>query len=306
MDSHTGGEPTRLVIAGLGSLAHREPAELRRELEAHHDWVRRATVLEPRGSDVIVGAALCRPVDPDSATGVVFFNNTGYLGMCGHGTIGLAATLAHLGVLAPGPHQLDTPVGTVRIGLLDAHRVQVENVVSYRLHSNVELDVDGRRVVGDVAWGGNWFFLTEAGPEQLTVANTARLTDWAWSIRKSLESQGVTGADGALIDHIELFGPPQNADNHSRNFVLCPGGAYDRSPCGTGLSAKLACLFADGRLKPEQTWRQESIVGSVFEGSVQPKSDSRVVPTIVGSAYVTGESTLWIDSEDPFGLGITP
>ncbi len=302
IDSHTGGEPTRVVIAGgpdLPALPLRERLAL---LRTEHDTIRSAVVNEPRGSDTVVGALLCPPTDPTCAAGVIFFNNVGYLGMCGHGTIGLLVTLAHLGRVQPGTHRIETPVGVVSARLHDASTVTVRNVASYRHAAWVAVEVPGHgRVVGDVAWGGNWFFLVSDHGQELTLKNVEQLTEFTWRVRQALTAQHITGADGQEIDHIELFGPSAVAD--SRNFVLCPGKAYDRSPCGTGTSARLACLVADGKLRPGDTWRQESIVGSVFEGGVEIV-DGRVYPSITGTAFVTAEARLLFDPADPFRLGI--
>ena len=272
-----------------------------------HDTFRSAVVNEPRGSDVMVGAILLPPVDPACAAGVIFFNNVGYLGMCGHGTIGVAVALAHLGRIGPGSHRLETPVGTVTVTLEGRNTVTIDNVESYRLAKDVTVDVPGLRTyIGDVAWGGNWFFLVHDHGETLNVANVERLTDVTWRIRQALAATGITGTDGAEIDHIELFGPPTVPGADSKNFVLCPGKAYDRSPCGTGTSAKLACLVADGKLAEGEVWRQEAIIGSVFEGSVLRMSRRGVRPQIRGTAYVNAESTLIIDPADPFAMGIRP
>jgi 4-hydroxyproline epimerase len=304
VDSHTGGEPTRVIVAGGPDLGEGSLAERRERFRRHHDAVRRTVLGEPRGFDALVGAMLCRPVDSTCAAGAIFFNNVGCLGMCGHGTIGLAVTLAHLGRIAAGRHQLETPVGVVTFDYDGRHTVTLDNVPSYRLRTGVAVAVEGLGdVTGDVAWGGNWFFLAREHRIAIDLANVARLTAAAESIRRALRAHGVTGADGAEIDHIEMFGPPRDAFNHSRNFVLCPGGAYDRSPCGTGTSAKLACLAADGKLRPGEPWRQESIVGSVFTGSYRTEGDL-VIPTISGQAYVTAEATLLFDDDDPFTCGI--
>jgi 4-hydroxyproline epimerase len=306
IDSHTGGEPTRVVVAGGPDLGTGPLAERRALLRQQHDWLRAAVVNEPRGSDVLVGALLCEPADPSCVAGVIFFNNVGYLGMCGHGTIGVAVTLAHLGRIGPGTYRLETPVGVVAFEYAGGNEVAFENVPSYRLAAGVTVHVEGvGPLTGDVAWGGNWFFLVGEHGQELDPANVDRLTAFTWRIRQALVRQGITGAGGAEIDHIELFGPPRWAGADSRNFVLCPGKAYDRSPCGTGTSAKLACLYADGKLKPGQTWRQESIVGSLFDGSVRVV-DGQVIPRIQGSAYVCAEATLLLDPNDPFRLGITP
>jgi 4-hydroxyproline epimerase len=304
VDSHTGGEPTRVVIDGGPDLPRLPLGELRESLRREHDWLRSAVVNEPRGSDVLVGALVVEPVDPSCAAGVVFFNNVGYLGMCGHGTIGLVVTLAHLGRIGPGRHAIETPVGTVTAELHGDGTVSVRNVPSYRFRRGVAVDVVGYgKLTGDVAWGGNWFFLVSDHGQELALGNVARLTECTTRIREALEREGITGEDGAEIDHVELFGPSERAD--SRNFVLCPGLAYDRSPCGTGTSAKLACLVADGKLAPGRSWRQESVVGSVFTGSVEIV-DGAIVPTIRGAAFVTAEATLVLDPRDPFRHGIHP
>ncbi|HKB02892.1 MAG TPA: proline racemase family protein [Gemmataceae bacterium] len=304
VDSHTGGEPTRVVIAGGPDLGSRSLAERREQLRDQFDWFRSAVINEPRGSDVLVGALLVEPTDPTCCAGVIYFNNAGVLNMCGHGTIGVVVTLAHLGRIGPGTNKLETPVGVVGFEYHGGHRVTIENVPSYRLVESAELEVPGvGRVRGDVAWGGNWFFLVGDHGQQLALSNVERLTDYTWRVRQELVRRGITGASGAEIDHIELFGPPIDKGNHARNFVLCPGKAYDRSPCGTGTSAKLACLYADGKLKPGDVWRQESIIGSVFEGTVRV-ADGKVIPRVTGSAYVTAEATLILDPADPFRTGI--
>jgi 4-hydroxyproline epimerase len=301
IDSHTGGEPTRVVVAGGPDLGTGPLAERARVFREKFDSFRSCVVNEPRGSDVLVGALLCEPDDSANAAGVIFFNNVGVLGMCGHGTIGLAVTLAHLGKFAPGEHRIETNVGVVKVTLHDSHRVTVRNVPSFRLHTNVSVDVEGLgRVRGDIAWGGNWFFLVKEHREEISVRNVERLTDVTWRIR-----QAVNAAFPEPVDHIELFGPPVDPANHARNFVLCPGKAYDRSPCGTGTSAKLACLYVDGELKPGEIWRQESITGSVFEGSVEPSCDGGVVsPSITGTAYIIAEAALLVDADDPLKDGI--
>jgi 4-hydroxyproline epimerase len=251
-----------------------------------------------------VGALLCEPVDPDCAAGVIFFNNVGYLGMCGHGTIGLMATLSFMKRIEPGEHRIETPVGTISAILHPNGEVTVNNVASYRLAANVEIDVPPHgKIRGDVAWGGNWFFLVHEHDMELSLGNIENLTNFSWAIRQSLRKQGITGAGNHEIDHIELFGPSQQPSVDSKNFVLCPGKAYDRSPCGTGTSAKLACLFADGKIREGQIWRQESIVGSVFEGSVTIR-EGMVYPSIKGSAFVNSEAELVLDPEDPFCMGI--
>jgi 4-hydroxyproline epimerase len=305
IDSHTGGEPTRVVIAGGPDLGSGDMAARRELFRTRFDSFRAAVVNEPRGSDVMVGALLCAPVDPGCVAGVIFFNNVGTLNMCGHGTIGVAVTLAHLGRFGPGQHRLETPVGIVGFEYHGASRVSIDNVPSYRHAHQVAVEIPGAGVVrGDVAWGGNWFFLVGEHGQQLALNRVDELTAFTWKIRQALPRAGITGADGQEIDHIELFGPPRDPSAHSRNFVLCPGKAYDRSPCGTGTSAKLACLAADGKLRPGEVWRQESILGSIFEATYQFDAQGRCLPRITGSAHVNSEATLILDPDDPYCMGI--
>jgi 4-hydroxyproline epimerase len=308
IDSHTGGEPTRIIIEGGPDLGSGPLAERREIFREKFDDIRSAVVNEPRGSDVIVGGLLCEPVDHSCSAGIIFFDTAAYLGMCGHGTIGLMATLKHLGKIGNGTHRLETPVGIVTTEIGDDGATSVENVPSYRLHKEIEVDVpDYGKVIGDVAWGGNWFFLVKKSPvaEQLKTENVRHLNSISLRIRDALADQRITADNGEPVDHVELYGPPSSPQNNSRNFVLCPSGTYDRSPCGTGTSAKLACLAADGKLAAGEIWRQESIVGSVFECSYRPADENgKIIPTIRGSAHVMGESILILDPTDPFCMGI--
>lgn len=301
IDSHTGGEPTRVVTSGFPDLGNGSMEERLARFRLDHDNLRTAIVREPRGYDAIVGALLCEPTDPAAAAGVIFFNNVGYLGMCGHGTIGLVRTLEHMGRITAGKHLIETPVGTVEAELEADGFVSITNVPSYRYAKDVAVEVDGSVVKGDVAWGGNWFFLIGEHPMNLHLNDLAQLTDYTARIRNALTANKITGVDGAEIDHIELFSPTPNGD--SRNFVLCPGIEYDRSPCGTGTSAKLACLYADGKLAEGQVWRQESITETIFEGRVRLDGD-KIIPIIRGSAYVTAEVELILDPSDPLRFGI--
>ena len=304
VDSHTAGEPTRVVVAGGPVLGNATLAERLQRFATEHDDFRSAVVNEPRGSDVVVGALLCDPVDKGCATGVIFFNNVGYLGMCGHGTIGVVTTLAHLDRIGPGEHCIETPVGVVRATLHPDGKVTVENIPSYRYRAGVSVIVkDFGTVIGDIAWGGNWFFLVDDPPIRLDLDNVAQLTEFAWAVRNALCEEGITGAQGKEIDHIELSCSSQTRAADSRNFVLCPGKAYDRSPCGTGTSAKLACLAASGKLAPGQVWRQAGILGTVFEGSYQLR-DGQLIPSITGTAFITAEGRLILSPGDPFLAGI--
>lgn len=316
IDTHTGGEPTRVVFDGGPDLGSGSMADRARRFAAEFDHFRSAVVNEPRGSDVMVGALLCEPSDSANTAGVLFFNNVGVLGMCGHGTIGTAVALAHAGRLTPGNHVFETCVGNVPFTLHDDLRqVTLDNVPCYRLAKDVSVDVPNvGTVTGDVAWGGNWFFLVHGDPAELTPDNIDGLQTKTLAIRHALKREGIRATNGDVIDHVELFCDmdPSESDTgaHSKNFVLCPGAAYDRSPCGTGTSAKVACLAADGRLAPGEVWRQESIIGSCFDLTYRPgrpeeKLDAgAVIPSVTGSAWVNAEATLIIDPTDPFGFGI--
>ena len=302
VDSHTGGEPTRVVVSGGPALGAGSVAEQLAEFRDTQDRFRSAVVNEPRGSDVLVGALLVPPSDPSCTAGVIFFNNVGVLGMCGHGTIGLMVTLAHLGRLTPGEHRLETCVGVVTATLHADGSVSVTNVSSHRKAKAVTVEVPGLGpVTGDVAWGGNWFFLVERHPWTLELRQVESLTEVAWKIRQAVNAQGFPE-----VDHVELFGPPRAQGASSRNFVLCPGKAYDRSPCGTGTSAKLACLAADGKLAEGDPWIQESILGSTFTGRFRwlDRAQGTIEPTVTGTAFITAEATLLLNESDPFCWGI--
>jgi 4-hydroxyproline epimerase len=302
IDSHTAGEPTRLVTEGGPELGDGPLEERRRRFREQYDHYRRAIVNEPRGSDTLVGALLCRPHRPDCQVGVIFFNNVGYLGMCGHGTIGLVASLAAAGRCAPGPIRIDTPVGPVDAHLHEDGTIDVVNVTSFRKARQVAISLPGAgQIRGDIAWGGNWFFLADAGSTPIALGNLESLTSLAVRVRRAVNQQGFPE-----VDHVELFGPPSRDGAGSRNYVLCPGGAYDRSPCGTGTSAKLACLAADGKLEEGAPWVQESLIGSTFTGRYRwhDRGKGEIVPTITGRAHVTAEAVLRLDPEDPFCWGI--
>lgn len=305
IDSHTGGEPTRVIVDGGPPLGNGTLAERRQLFAEKYDDIRSTVILEPRGSDALVGALLCAPTDPDCVTGIIFFNNTGYLSMCGHGTLGVAVTLAYLGDIGPGQHRFETPVGVVTVELLSENHARIDNVASYCYRRDVTIDVEELGpVCGDIAWGGNWFFLVNDTPAPLTLKHIDSLTAAAQRIKHVLIQQKITGPAGECIDHIEFFGPPESAGANSRNFVLCPGGAYDRSPCGTGTSAKLACLAAQGKLKPGEVWVQESIIGSRFQAQYRVDDAQQIIPSITGTAYICGEATLIQQRNDPFAKGI--
>ena len=302
IDSHTEGEPTRLVLEGGPELGDGPLGERLKRFRDHFDAYRSAIVNEPRGSEPLVGALLVKPHRADCQLGVIFFNNVGYLGMCGHGTIGLIASLRHAGDLSAGAFKIDTPVGPVEARLSSDGQISVSNVVSYRTARRVDVEVPGiGHVSGDVAWGGNWFFLVSDHDQIIGPQHVEALTDFAWRVREAVNAQG-----HPQVDHVELFAPSKKPGAHSRNFVLCPGKAYDRSPCGTGTSAKLACLAADGKLQEGEAWIQESLIGSTFVGRYRwlDRTKGEIVPTITGAAHVTGETVLRLDPQDPFCWGI--
>ncbi len=310
IDSHTGGEPTRVVVQGGPELGTGPMDQQKHLFATQFDWLRTTIICEPRGSDIIVGALLTPPTQPGSLCGAIFFNNVGYLGMCGHGTIGLAATLDHMSATGQTTHffgtphlsenfVIDTPVGAVPVHKEAYGKFTIQNVVSYRYQKSVPVLVRGRTIHGDIAWGGNWFFLCEDHGLKIQPSNIALLMDFSQAIRSALREQAILGVNEAEIDHVELFSAPSDGEQYdSRNFVLCPGGAYDRSPCGTGTSAKLACLAADGKLAPNQIWRQESITGSCFDARYTVAQDG-ILPSLTGTAFITAESHLIIDPDDP-------
>lgn len=298
IDSHTGGEPTRLVTSGLPDFGAGTVADQATVFARDFDHYRRAIVNEPRGNDVLVGAALVPASVPEADIGVIFFNNVGLLGMCGHGTIGVIASLPDL----PSTVRIETPVGLVVANRNEDNSVSITNVRSYVVAEKISVDVPDFGVVeGSVAYGGNTFLLVTNHPwsNGISISDVRAMTHYCEAVLSSARAVDPT------IDHVELFAPSQCTENDSRNFVLCPGGQYDRSPCGTGTSAKLAWLYANAKLKAGEPYRQESVTGSVFTGKVEEHPDGGVVPTITGTAFVTARGELVIDPADALGWGIT-
>lgn len=301
IDSHTGGEPTRVILDGGPDLGNGPLAERARKLAEEHRSFYLSIMAEPRGQVAMVGALLVEPTDPSCVTGVIYFDAGAVLGMCGHGTIGLGVTLAHLGRIGIGTHRIETPAGVVEITLADANTVTVRNVESRRIEKGLSVDVEGvGTITGDVAYGGNWFYIVDPSPVAVEKSNIRVLTDTAVAVRAALHATEA----GAKVDHVIFHGPSSRSDAHSRNFVLCPDDAYDRSPCGTGSSARLACLAADGRLKPGEEIVNESIIGSTYRLSYAPGPEGGVIPSITGQAYIMAEATLIFDPKDPFRDGI--
>ncbi len=304
IDSHTGGEPTRIVVSGWQIPPGQTMLERREHLRRHNDRLRQAVVCEPRGHNAVVGGLLTPPVTPAAEAGIVFFNDVGYLGMCGHGLIGLIETLKFMGRIEGGRVTIDTPAGVVTADLEADGKISIVNVPAYLYREGIEIDVPSLGPIkGDIAYGGNWFFLVENNMGELSLLNLDALMNQAKAIRNTLIEQGITGKNGALIDHIEFYGPPQREGAMAKNFVLCPGSAYDRSPCGTGTSAKMACLYAHGKLRPGEIWVQESITGSVFEGWLDLEGEM-LIPHIRASAHVVSRAELYFNPEDAFCWGI--
>ena len=306
IDSHTEGEPTRVIVSGGPDLGSGSLAERAKILATEHKDFYRSVVAEPYGQEAMVGVMLVEPVNPECVAGVIYFDAAAVIGMCGHGTIGVAATLAHMGKIGMGTHKIETPVGVVEVTLSDANTVTVKNVASHRLHKDVSLEIEGIGTVsGDVAYGGNWFFIVDQSPVPVVPSNIRNLTDVSIKIREAITEKQLMGTDGDIIDHIVLYGPALNKNGHSRNFVLCPDNAYDRSPCGTGSSARLACLAADNRLAPGEEIIQESTIGSSYRLSYQPATGDGIIPNITGQAFVTKEATLMMNPNDPLKNGIS-
>lgn len=293
VDSHTGGEPTRVLLAGFPELVGADLSAKRDDLSARFHAACDDLVGEPRGSEPMVGALLVEPDDAACTAGVIFFDRSGPIGMCGHGMIGLIETLRHLGRAGVGTHRIETPVGVVAAELDEAGAVTIANVPSRRLATGVEVDVPGiGAVTGDVAWGGNTFFLVTSPAISLD-AERDDLLRVARDVQSAAHSAGFTE-----VDHVELFGAPTVTGADSRSFVRCPSGTYDRSPCGTGTSAKIACLAADGILAEGATWVQESITGSTFSATYSwlDRRTGEIAPSITGNAAVLSRGTLLVDS----------
>ncbi len=305
IDSHTGGEPTRVILNGGPDLGSGSLAERATRLSDENMRFCHSVLAEPRGQPAMVAALLTEPTDPSCVAGAIYFDRNAVLGMCGHGTIGLAVTLFHLGKIGIGEHRIETPAGVIGIDLVDPNTVTVRNVESRRVAKSVEVSVEGLgKVYGDVAYGGNWFFIVEPSPIDVDAVNVPALTKAAITVREAANSIGVGGVDAEPIDHVIFQSPHHDPNVHGRNFVLCPDNAYDRSPCGTGCSAILACLAADGRLSFGQEIIQQSIIGSSYRLSYEAGSKNGVLPSITGSAYVIAESKIVFDEKDPFRHGI--
>jgi 4-hydroxyproline epimerase len=310
VDSHTEGEPTRVILEGGPDLGSGSLSERAARLATEYKDFYRSVVLEPYGQEAMVGALLTEPTNPECVAGVIYFDAAAVIGMCGHGTIGVAATLAHIGKIGIGTHKIETPVGIVEVTLSDKNTITVRNIDSYRFKKAITLEVEGiGKVTGDIAYGGNWFFMVDDSPTPVLPSNIRGLTEAGIAIREAIYAQGIKGGNDGIIDHIVLYGPALTEKGHTRNFVLCPDDAYDRSPCGTGCSARLSCLAADNRLAPGEEIYQESTIGSgytlSYELSTSPTAPKgSIVPSITGQAFITREATLINNPNDPLKKGI--
>ena len=308
IDSHTIGEPTRVVldeslVAGL-DLGGGSVRDRRDQFRDRCDHVRSALVGDPRGTTAMVGVILVPPADPTCRFGAFYVNRVGYLDMCGHATIGLAVTLGARGIIEPGDFRLESPAGVVGVTWHGGGEAAFECVPPRRIAQNLALACDdGSQVTGDVATSGLWFYLCRDHGILVEPTAIPALTARAWSIRRALEARGISGDGGEVIDHVVLLGPPRDPGNDGRAFVLCPDGAFDRSPCGTGTSALVGCLFEDGILTAGRTWRQESVLGGVYEASIRRERDI-LVPTVRGRAWLTAETTLHFAGDDPYRTGL--
>ena len=324
VDSHTAGEPTRIVTGGLPPLAGASMAEKRTILQRDHDGLRRALVLEPRGHDAIVLAYLLPPCTPGAHLGVVFANDAGYLGMCGHGAIGVATVAVAMGMVAAVEPVtevvLDTPAGVVpcRVAVAGGKvkSVTITNVPSFLFAQRVVVPVHGfGKVAADIAYGDNWFAFVEADQLGLMVEKTHLpvLMQAATAVREALVREGVRGrhperSGDEIVDHVKLFAPLAGDEPGARALTLCPGAAYDRSPCGTGTSAKLAVLHAKGELEIGAWFRSQSVLATEFRARVVRETrvgpHPAIVPEVTGSAWITGFPTFVLDPEDPCRFGI--
>ena len=298
VDSHTGGEPTRVVLDGFPALRGSTLLERRADVAGRLRRLATAIVDEPRGNEPMVAALLTPAVDERCVTGVIFFDRNLVLGMCGHGMIGLIETLHRLGRIGPGEHLVETPAGTVPVVLAADGLVTFDNVASRLVEGHVEVDVPSLgRVTGAIAYGGNVFFLVATPTVDLDQPR-AELLRIAAAVLHSVHAAGFVD-----VDHVELYGPATSPAANARNFVLCPSGTYDRSPCGTGTSAKVAALAAAGALDEGATWVQESITGSTFSVRYRwvDRATGSIVPTVSGSATVTGRAELFVSPEEGGG-----
>ncbi|MGO4268824.1 proline racemase family protein [Paenibacillus sp. TAF58] len=321
IDTHTGGNPTRTVISGVPKLVGSTMSEKMLHMKTEYDWIRKILMYEPRGHGIMSGAILVEPCHPEADIGVIYIETGGYLPMCGHDTIGVCMALVETGMIPvtePTTNlKIDTPAGLVEAELAvqngKVQKVAFQNVPSF-LYKHVKVEVEGLGgVYCDIAYGGNFYAITDArvlGLE-LTPSNADIIVKMAVNLRKSInQSVNVVHPEAPYIrglTHIEFYTDPTHPDAHVKNTVIVPPGGIDRSPCGTGTSAKLAVMFAKGEIRMNEEFVHESIVGSLFRASVvgttQVGSFPAVVTRIEGSAWITGMHTFFMHEDDELNEG---
>ncbi|HUI64685.1 MAG TPA: 4-hydroxyproline epimerase [Bacteroidota bacterium] len=321
IDAHTCGNPVRVVVGGGPTLEGGTMSERRQQFLAQYDWIRTALMFEPRGHDMMSGSILYPPISPENDAALLFIETSGCLPMCGHGTIGTAAVLIEHGLVrphVPGTLRLEVPAGTVeahyRLEDGRVHSVRIVNVPSFAEQMGVQVAVPGIGTLSlDVAYGGNFYGIIDPqehyqGIDQLGVREILRLSPL---IRRLVNETHtfVHPQDPTIrgLSHIQWTGTPRAKEAHGRNAVFYGEHAIDRSPCGTGTSARMAQWAAKGKLKAGDEFVHESIVGSLFRGRVEgtTKVGTReaIIPSIEGWVRITGLNTIFVDDDDPFARG---
>ncbi|KFN14230.1 MULTISPECIES: proline racemase family protein [Bacillus] len=321
IDTHTGGNPTRTLISGLPKLIGENMAEKMLHMKKEYDWIRKLLMNEPRGHDVMSGALLTDPCHPEADIGVIYIETGGYLPMCGHDTIGVCTALVESGLIPVYEPitslKLDTPAGLVEVDISvqdsKAKEVSFCNIPAFLLKS-ISVHVEGiGNVDVDIAYGGNFYAIIdgEALGLELVPENASTIIDKAIQIRNTInEKFEVIHPQYSFIKgvtHIEFYTDPTHETAHVKNTVVVPPGGIDRSPCGTGTSAKLAVLYANKKITMQEEFVHESIVGSLFKGSVidttYVENIEAVVTKITGSAWLMGMHRFFYNEEDPLKEG---
>ncbi|CAN7198523.1 4-hydroxyproline epimerase [Caulobacter sp. LjRoot300] len=321
IDGHTAGNPVRLVAGGAPLLRGDTMSARRQDFLARFDWIRTGLMFEPRGHDMMSGGFLYPPTQPDCDAGVLFIETSGCLPMCGHGTIGIVTFALENGLITPrepGKLRLEVPAGVIDIAYETTGdrvtAVKIRNVPAYLAEEGIAIDVPGfGPLMVDVAYGGNFYAIIEpqgayAGIDALGAAEILRLSPIVRTlVRDKVEPVHPLDPTIRGVSHVLWADAPRAPDADGRNAVFYGDRAIDRSPCGTGTSARLAHLAAKGRLKVGDAFVHESIIGSRFVGRVEAQVElggrAAIVPSIQGSAIATGHNILWIDRADPFWAG---
>lgn len=321
VDAHTCGNPVRLVAAGGPMLPHLPMGERREIFIRDHDWVRRALMFEPRGHDIMSGAIIYPPYRADCDFAVLFIEVSGCLPMCGAGTIGVVTAAIEEGLVKPripGVVAIETPAGrvdvayTVKDGFVDS--VRLHNVASYLHQSDIEVDVPGiGRLVVDIAYGGNFYAVIEPQEtwEGFEGMGASKIVEYSRKLRDALASvcDPVHPDDDRIrgVHHAIWCDLPVGSGTDGRSAVFYGDKAIDRSPGGTGTSARMAQLHGKGRLPVGSTYRNESLIGTIFEGRVESAarigSFEGILPSISGWARVIGHNTIYVDDRDPLAHG---